>query len=129
MIGVAATHPLATRQRVALAELRDETFALDVPGDNPDYDAAVVEACRRAGFEPRTRTSSAIHDAWESLICNAGCVGLTAATCGPAAHRDLQLVPVRDPLTFSVDIVWRPQSGPPRPALEAVIATARKLRA
>jgi DNA-binding transcriptional LysR family regulator len=129
MVGVAATHPLAARETVALAELRDETFALDVPGDNPDYDTAVVEACRRSGFEPRTRTSSAIHDAWEGLICNAGCVGLTAITCGPAAHRDVRLLPIRDPLTFSVDLVWRTQSGPPRPAFEAVIAAARRVRA
>jgi DNA-binding transcriptional LysR family regulator len=125
MIGVAATHPLAAHESVALAELRDETFALDVPGDNPDYDSAVVAACRRSGFEPRTRTSSAIHEAWEDLIRNAGCVGLTAVTCGPAAHRDLRLLPVRDPLTFSVDLVWR--SGPTRPVLDAAIATARTL--
>jgi DNA-binding transcriptional LysR family regulator len=129
MVGVAVTHPLAARESVALSELRDETFALDVPGDNPDYDNAVVEACRRSGFEPRTRTSSSIHDAWEGLICNAGCVGLTAITCGPAAHRDVRLLPVRDPLTFSVDLVWRSQSVPPRPAFEAVIAAARRVRA
>lgn len=124
MIGVAATHPLAARDGVALAELREETFALDAPGDNPDYDAAVLAACRRSGFEPRTRTSSAVHDAWEDLIRSAGCVGLTAVTCGPAAHRDLRLLPVRDPLTFAVDLVWR---GPTRPVLEAVITSARKL--
>jgi len=128
MVGVAATHPLAAREVVALSELRDETFALDVPGDNPDYDSAVVDACRRCGFEPRTRVSSTIHDAWEDLIRSAGCIGLTAATCGPAAHRDLRLLGVREPLTFSVDLVWRTQSGPPRPALEAVVATARKIR-
>jgi DNA-binding transcriptional LysR family regulator len=127
MVGVAATHPLATREDVALAELADETFALDVPGDNPDYDSAVVEACRRSGFEPRTRTSSTIHDAWEQLVRDGGCVGLTAMTCAPAAHRDVRLLAVRDPLTFSIDLVWRTPSGPTRPALEAVISAARKL--
>jgi DNA-binding transcriptional LysR family regulator len=126
MVGVAAAHPLAARADVALAELANETFALDVPGDNPDYDSAVVEACRRSGFEPRTRASSTIHDAWEQLIRDAGCVGLTARTCAPAAHRDVRLLPVRDPLTFSVDLVWRTSNGPTRPALDAVIATARR---
>jgi hypothetical protein len=28
-----------------------------------------------------------------------------------------------------VDLVWRSQSGPPRPAFEAVIAAARRVRA
>jgi LysR family transcriptional regulator, benzoate and cis,cis-muconate-responsive activator of ben and cat genes len=128
VLAVAATHPLADRRAVALADLRDETFALDVPGDNPDYDSAVVEACRRSGFEPRTRASSPIHDAWEGLIRSKGCVGLTAVTCGPAAHRDLRLLRVDEPLTFPLDLVWREQTGPPRPALEAVIATARQVR-
>lgn len=122
MVAVAATHPLAMCESVALAELRDETFALDAPGDNPDYDGAVLAACRTSGFAPRTRTSPAVHEAWEDLIRHTGCVGLTAVTCGPAAHRDLRLVPVRDPLTFSVDLVWR---TPTRPVQDAVIASAR----
>ena len=128
LLAVAATHPLADRQAVALADLRDEIFVLDVPGGNPDYDRAVVEACRRSGFEPRTRASATIHDAWEGLIHGEGCVGLTALTCAPASHRDLRLLRVREPLTFPLDLVWRDQTGPPRPALEAVIATAREVR-
>ncbi len=128
VLAVAAAHRLAGRNSVALAELGDETFALDVPGDNPDYDSAVIEACRRIGFEPHTRASSAIHDAWEGLIQGEGCVGLTARSCGPAAHRDLRLVRIREPLTFPVDLVWRNQTGSLRPPLEAAIATARDVR-
>jgi DNA-binding transcriptional LysR family regulator len=64
ILAVPAGHPAACRRTVALGELHDETFVLDVPGDNPDYDDAVIDACRRSGFEPRTRASSAIHDAW-----------------------------------------------------------------
>jgi LysR family transcriptional regulator, benzoate and cis,cis-muconate-responsive activator of ben and cat genes len=128
VLAVAADNPLAERDAVALAELRDEIFALDVPGANPYYDSAVVDACRRSGFEPRTRASSTIHDAWEVLVRSEGCVGLTTFTCGPASHRDLRLLRLREPFTFPLDLVWRNQPGPPRPALEAVIATARKVR-
>jgi DNA-binding transcriptional LysR family regulator len=127
VLAVAAAHPFADRDTVALAELRAETFALDVPGDNPDYDAAVIAACRRSGFEPRTRTSSTIHDAWERLVHD-GCVGLTALTCAPAAHRDLRLLRLAEPLTFPLDLAWRDQPAPSRPALDAVVATARAVR-
>jgi DNA-binding transcriptional LysR family regulator len=128
ILAVAATHPLADRRTVALSELNDETFALDVLGDNPDYDNAVIDACRRSGFEPRTRASSVIHDAWEAAIHNEGCVGLTVRTAIHAAHRELRLLPLHEPLTLPLDLVWRSHAGTPRPALEAVLATARDVR-
>jgi hypothetical protein len=40
----------------------------------------------------------------------------------------LRLLRLREPLTFPLDLVWREQAGPPRPALDAVIATARGVR-
>jgi DNA-binding transcriptional LysR family regulator len=128
VLAVAATHALADRRTVALAELRDETFALDVPGDNPDYDHAVIEACRRSGFEPRTHVSSAFYDAWEGAVRTEGCVGLTVRTAVQAAHRDVRLLSLREPLTFPLDLVWRKVTGTPRPALAAVLTTAREIR-
>ena len=123
LLAVATTHRLADRGTVALGELRDETFVLDVPGDNPGYDSAVIEACRRSGFEPRTRVSSVIYDAWESAVHSEGCVGLTVGTAVHAAHRDVRLLLLEEPLTFPLDLVWRT----PRPTLDAVITTAREV--
>jgi DNA-binding transcriptional LysR family regulator len=128
ILAVAANHALADRETVALTELRDETFALDVPGDNADYDNAVIEACRASGFEPRTRASSVIHHAWEAVIHDEGCVGLTTRTAVHAAHRDLRLLAVEEPLTFPLDLVWRDATATPRLPLEAVVATARDVR-
>ena len=128
VLAVAAHHPLADRHTVALGELRDETFALDVPGDNPDYDNAVIEACRRSGFEPRTRASTAFHDAWEGAVHTEGCVGLTVRTALHAAHRELRLIALQEPLTLPLDLVWRNQTGTLRPALEALLTTARDVR-
>jgi hypothetical protein len=107
---------------VSLAELRDETIALDVPGDNPDYDNLVVDACRRSGFEPRTRASALFIDAWKGAVHGEGCVGLTARSALQAAHRRLRLLALEEPITFPLDVVWR---SPARPTLEAVVATAR----
>jgi DNA-binding transcriptional LysR family regulator len=128
VVAVAATHPLADRVTVALGELRDETFALDIPGANPDYDDAVIDACRRSGFEPRTRASSVFHDAWEGAVHTEGCVGLTVRTALHAAHRDLRLLSLQEPFTLPLDLVWHNQTGTLRAPVEAVLSTARKVR-
>lgn len=128
VLAVAATHAFADRHAVALIELRDETFALDVPGWNPDYDHAVIEACRRSGFEPRTRVSSASHDAWEGAVHGEGCVGLTVRTSVQAAHRELRLLQLREPFSFPLDLISRKTSGPLRPVLAAAITTALNVR-
>jgi DNA-binding transcriptional LysR family regulator len=121
---VAATHPLADLRTVALYELRGETFALDGSGENRDYDAAIVEACRRSGFEPRTRPTAEMRDAWPEVIAAEGCVGLTARSSIHAVNRDLRLLDLDEPLTFPIELVWR---APPRPTVQAVVETARGL--
>jgi DNA-binding transcriptional LysR family regulator len=120
-------HPLADRDTLTLAELSDQTFALDVPGDNPDYDQAVIDACRRAGFEPRTRASRAFHDAWEGAM-HEGCVGLTVRTALHAAHRDLKLIPLQDAPTLPLDLAWSKHPTTPWVLTDAVIESAREIR-
>ena len=128
VLAVSTSHPLAGRQTVALGELRDETFALDIPGASPDYDNTVIEACRRSGFEPRTHASAVFHDAWEGAVHTEGCVGLTVRTALHAAHRQLRLLELEQPFTLPLDLVWRHQTGTPRPTIGAVIATTREVR-
>ena len=103
VLAVAAGHPVAGRHSIRLGELRDETFALDIPGDNPDYDQAVIEACRRSGFEPRTRASSRFHDSWEGAVHSEGCVGITVRTALHSTHRDLRLLTIEDAPTFPLE--------------------------
>lgn len=95
---------------------------------NPDYDTAVIDACRRSGFEPHTLASSVFHDAWEGAVHTEGCVGLTVRTALHAAHREVRLLKLREPLT-SRSTSYR--ATPParlRPALAAVLTTARDVR-
>jgi hypothetical protein len=80
---------------------------------------AAIEACRRSGFEPRTRASSVIHDAWEGVVQSKRCVGLAVRTAVQAAHHDLRLLALREPLTVPLDLVWRDPTGTPRPPLVA----------
>ncbi|KAB2340144.1 LysR family transcriptional regulator [Actinomadura rudentiformis] len=125
VLAVAANHPVAGRHSVRLSELRDETFALDIPGDNPDYDKAVIESCRQNGFEPRTRVSSRFHDSWEGAVHSEGCVGLTVRTALHSTHRDLRLLTIEDAPTFPIELVWRNPTGTLRPAVTALVNTAR----
>ena len=128
ILAVSSKHSLADRHSVTLSEMRDETFALDIPGENPDYDNVVIEACRRSGFEPRTRASSVFHDAWEGAVHTEGCVGLTVRTALHATHRDLRLLTVEDAPTFPLELVWRNITGTLRPAVAALVTTARRVR-
>jgi hypothetical protein len=119
--------PWRTAARSRSPNCATRSFALDVPGDNPDYDNAVVEACRRGGFEPRTHVSSAFHDSWEGAVRSEGCVGFTVRTSLHAAHRDLRLLTLREPLTFPIDLIWRNPPGTLRPTLDALLTTAREI--
>lgn len=128
VLAVSASHPLADRHSAMLSELRDETFALDIPGENPDYDNSVKDVCRSNGFEPHTRASSRFHDSWEGAVHAEGCVGLTVRTALHSTHRDLRLLTLEDAPTFPLDLIWRTTTGTIRPALAALTSTARKVR-
>jgi DNA-binding transcriptional LysR family regulator len=115
LLAVPAQHRLAGRARVDVAELRDETFALDDPSDGLHYNAAVLAVCARAGFTPRTRNYATHHDAWQNAILHHGCVGLTVTSAIHSAHRDLELIALRPTATFPLDLLWRPTGGDPLP--------------
>jgi DNA-binding transcriptional LysR family regulator len=125
LLAVPAQHRLAGRTRVDVAELREETFALDDPSDGPDYNAAVLAVCARAGFTPRTRNYATHHDAWQNAILLHGCVGLTVTSAIHSAHRDLQLIALEPAATFPLDLLWLPTGDEPLPpTLGAFIALA-----
>ena len=125
LLAVSAGHRLAGRPGVEVTELRRETFALDDAAEGPDYNAAVLAVCERAGFTPRTREYATHHDAWQNAILHDGCVGLTVRSAIHSAHRELQLIALQPPATFALDLLWRPTPGEPlKPALGAFIALA-----
>jgi DNA-binding transcriptional LysR family regulator len=111
LLAVPAGHRAAGRVRVDVAELRDDVFALDDPSDGPDYNAAVLAVCARAGFTPRTRTFATYHDAWQNAILHDGCVGLTVRSAVHSAHPDLRLIELQPSSTFPLDLLWRPVPG------------------
>jgi DNA-binding transcriptional LysR family regulator len=123
VVAVAAGHALADRDRVALAELERETFALVDQRDGAGYNRAVTELCRDAGFEPRTKPDPHGPMAWENAVRGEGCVGLTARSSVLSSARGLRLIELDPPAAFALELV-RP-AGPEagwRPAARAFAA-------
>jgi DNA-binding transcriptional LysR family regulator len=127
VVAVASDHPLAGRDRVALAELAGETFALVDAHDGAGYNRAVAERCRAAGFEPRTRPDPRGPMAWETAVRSERCVGLTTRTSAPSTARGVRLLELDPPATFPLELVQ--PAGPEsarRPAARAFAELARE---
>jgi DNA-binding transcriptional LysR family regulator len=128
VVAVAASHPLDGS--VALAELAGETFALVDEHDGAGYNRAVVDLCRAAGFEPRTRAEPRGPMAWETAVRSEGCVGLTTRSSSPSTARDVKLLELEPPATFPLELV-RPAAPEAawRSAARAFAELVRKVRA
>ena len=100
-----ADHRLAGRDSVQLAEVREETFALDEPSEGLDFNEAVRALCVERGFEPAGRELQTHHDAWERAIADGDCVGLTIRSHLAAAHPGVRTVRVDPRATFPLDLV------------------------
>jgi DNA-binding transcriptional LysR family regulator len=128
VLAVAARHPLAAREAVALGELHDETFAFVDARDGAGYNRAVVGLCRAAGFEPRTPPEPHGPMAWETAVRGGGCVGLTTRSAAPSTARGVRLVELRPAVSFRLDLVQpaAPEAAR-RPAARAFASVAREV--
>ncbi len=120
---VAASHPLAARPSLNFADLVHEAFIFYGAGFG--LNTMIVEACRGAGFEPRT----ACHSSQVDLI-----LGLVAARLGIAlmpramarqtGEPNVVLVPLdRSDFSWNLSLVW-PRGGPLSPAARAWLSLA-----
>ena len=116
-----AGHPLAARERLALADLREEPILVAGSPDSPGYTRTVVELCRAAGFEPRT-----VPDPYPDLGLQAVRDGLGVVVYVRDAFPDevegSVFVPVDPVVTLPFDLLWR--RGRRSGALDAVLRMA-----
>lgn len=127
LVAVREDHPLVRRRSVALADLARNPFAMVDAASGSGYNAAVVERCRAAGFEPRTAPDPHGPLAWESAVRSGGCVGLTTRSAAAGTLRGVRLVRVRPRVTFPIALL-RPAS-PLSPAARSFAALALRLGA
>jgi DNA-binding transcriptional LysR family regulator len=125
VLHVDPSHPLADREQVALAELKEETFIVAGGPGSPGYTACVIERCREAGFEPATVPDPYPDLGLQAIREGLGVVLYTRTAFGPE-HEGSVFVPVEPPVTLPFDLLWR--RGPQTGALAAVLAVARDLR-
>ena len=121
VVHVRSDHRLASRAHVALDELAAETMLVAGGKDSPGYTAAVVAACRAAGFEPRTRPDPYSDLGTQAVREGLGVVLYVATAFGPRLEGSV-LVPVAPVLTFPFVLVWREDAR--SAALSAVLAAA-----
>ena len=88
-------HPLADRTRLSLADLADEPFVLWGRGGAPRFYDTLIDACARAGFEPRIVYRARGVDARLSYIAAGLGVGLEAETYAVVQRPGLVFVPLR----------------------------------
>jgi DNA-binding transcriptional LysR family regulator len=111
VVAVAAEHPLARREKVALTELAGERFALVDLAGGRGYNRAIVEHCRAAGFEPTLDGDPHGPMAWETAVRTRGAVGLTTRASAVSTAREIALVELDPPLEFAITLVT-PVAGP-----------------
>ena len=112
-------HPLAKRRKVALDELAGETLLVAGGKDSPGYTAAVLDACRAAGFEPNTLPDPYPDLGTQAVREGLGIVLYVRTAFGPRLEQSV-LVPVEPVVTFPFALVWRKEAR--SAALDAVLA-------
>ena len=121
VVHLPSDHPLASRTQVALHELADETLLVAGGKDSPGYTAAVIAACRAAGFEPRTRPDPYPDLGTQAIREGLGVVLYVRTAFGPGLEGSV-LVPLEPVVTFPFVLVWREDAR--SAALSAVLAGA-----
>jgi DNA-binding transcriptional LysR family regulator len=116
VVAVAAGHPLAERDRVALAELARNRFALVDLAGGRGYNRAIVDHCRAAGFEPTLDDDPHGPMTWETAVRARGAVGLTTRASAVSTAREIALVELDPPLEFAIELVT--SAGPRPPAVQ-----------
>jgi DNA-binding transcriptional LysR family regulator len=121
VVHVRDDHPLARRPSVALTELAGETLLVAGGKDSPGYTAAVLDACRTAGFEPQTRPDPYPDLGTQAVREGLGVVLYVRTAFGPRLEGSV-LVPVEPAMTLPFALVWREDAR--SAALDAVLAAA-----
>lgn len=124
---VSAAHPLAGRDRIALADIADQPVILY--GEGFALNPIILDACRRSGFQPNvTGRSSQIDFIVELVASGLGLGFLPRLIARQRAHAGVRHIPIADPgMDWHMALVWRRGSFLPHSA-RAWLDLARDLK-
>lgn len=112
-VAVPGSHPLADQPRISIADLADEVIALWAPPGASYYSDFLVNACRRAGFEPQYRVSRVQGCPPEVAALTESAVAFVTAPPGPAVGGAVTVVDLAEPLLVPVQALWQPHTNSP----------------
>jgi DNA-binding transcriptional LysR family regulator len=119
---LAASHPLAARETVAVADLADESFMFFPRQLAPRLYDALTGVCRGAGFEPKLLTGS-FHTSWDmNLLADTLVVDLVPESVTTALPDGITAVPLEGPDSLETRLLWRAEH--PAAAVEAFRSVA-----
>jgi DNA-binding transcriptional LysR family regulator len=119
-------HPLAARHRIALAELRNETFELWPREMAPGFYDAIVAACRAANFEPAVDEAAGGSTVWGHVAQGRG-IAVTVASAAVQLPRGIVVLELDEPTpTLTIDALWRPDID--LPATRCFSTVAKEVR-
>ena len=110
-VAVRSDHKLAARQRISISELATESIALWAPPGASYYSDFLVNACRRAGFEPRYRVSRVQGCPPEVAARTENAAAFVTAPPGPAVDGAVRVVDLDDPLLVPMQALWQPHTN------------------
>jgi LysR family transcriptional regulator, hydrogen peroxide-inducible genes activator len=115
-------HPLAKNREVTLRQLAEESFIF-YRGRARD---AALEACRRAGYEPRLLCESGELETVRSLVAAGVGIAILPAMTAQHTSKSLITLPLREPsLHRQLAAIWK-KGTQPAAAAEAFMQMLRK---
>jgi DNA-binding transcriptional LysR family regulator len=123
---LAAKHPLANEEAIALASLAGDEFVLFPRELAPRLHDVMVGICRHAGFEPRLRSES-FHTGWDLLLlADVPVVAIAPESVVGDLPEGVTAVPVSEPDdVLETRLLWR--DGDPSPIVRAFRSAARSV--
>lgn len=110
-VAVRSGHPLAARSRIAMSDLANELIALWAPPGASYYSDFLINACRRAGFEPQYRVSRVQGCPPEVAALTENAAAFVTTPAGPAVDGAVAVVDLDEPLLVPLQGLWQPHTN------------------
>ncbi|BBY09202.1 LysR family transcriptional regulator [Mycobacterium noviomagense] len=110
-VALRSDHPLAGRERVAVAELAEEPIVLWSPPGASYYSDFLVNVCRRAGFEPRYRVTRVQGCPPEVAPLTDDAVAFVTSEPGPAVGGAVTVIDIDGPVLVPLQALWQPHTS------------------
>ncbi|MCX2731899.1 LysR family transcriptional regulator [Saccharopolyspora sp. NFXS83] len=122
VLAVGSEHPLASRERIDLSDVRDQVWAACPPGT--DHHEAQLHIMRRHDIEVDVRFVADDFPTQMTIVAGGLAVSL-APRAAVESFPGVRLIPVSPTVTRTIAVAIR--GGPPSPAVEALVVALREV--